>query len=134
MSAFLQSGCFYPGETPIFRVRFRPKAAFRTIDVNLVPPPRISDMRRALSTRPLRAPPFLFDRLKARLDALGLSLIMLNCEGLRYLLDAKSTDSACGAGAAFRPISSPQHWSLEATNPQGRKGNGGKRTIIRICH
>ncbi len=26
MSAFLQSGRFYPGETPIFRVRFRPKA------------------------------------------------------------------------------------------------------------
>ncbi len=26
MSAFLQSGRFYPGETPIFRVRFRPEA------------------------------------------------------------------------------------------------------------
>ncbi len=26
MSAFLQSGRFYPGETPIFRVRFRPQA------------------------------------------------------------------------------------------------------------
>ncbi len=25
MSAFLQSGRFYPGETPIFRVRFRPE-------------------------------------------------------------------------------------------------------------
>ncbi len=27
MYAFLQSGRFDPGETPIFRVRFRPKAA-----------------------------------------------------------------------------------------------------------
>jgi len=26
MSAFLQSGRFYPGETPIFRVRFRLKS------------------------------------------------------------------------------------------------------------
>jgi hypothetical protein len=26
MSAFLQSGRFYHGETPIFRVRFRPEA------------------------------------------------------------------------------------------------------------
>ncbi len=26
MSAFLESGRFYLGETPIFRVRFRPKA------------------------------------------------------------------------------------------------------------
>ncbi len=26
MSAFLQSGRFYLGETPIFRVRFRPEA------------------------------------------------------------------------------------------------------------
>ncbi len=26
MSAFLKSGRFYPGETPIFRVRFRPEA------------------------------------------------------------------------------------------------------------
>ena len=29
MSAFLQSGRFYPGETPNFRVRFRPKAVSR---------------------------------------------------------------------------------------------------------
>ena len=29
MSAFLQSGRFYPGETPIFRVRFRPEGAVR---------------------------------------------------------------------------------------------------------
>ncbi len=30
MSAFLQSGRFYPGETPIFRVRFRPIADAET--------------------------------------------------------------------------------------------------------
>jgi hypothetical protein len=30
MSAFLQSGRFYPGETPTFRVRFRPEAAVTT--------------------------------------------------------------------------------------------------------
>jgi hypothetical protein len=29
MSAFLQSGRFYHGETPIFRVRFRPGAVIR---------------------------------------------------------------------------------------------------------
>ncbi len=29
MSAFLQSGRFYPGETPIFRVRFRPEAVLQ---------------------------------------------------------------------------------------------------------
>ncbi len=31
MSAFLQSGRFYPGETPIFRVRFRPIADIETV-------------------------------------------------------------------------------------------------------
>ena len=31
MSAFPESGRFYPGETPIFRVRFRPKAVTAAI-------------------------------------------------------------------------------------------------------
>ena len=33
MSAFLQSGRFYPGETPIFRVRFRPEAVVHAISI-----------------------------------------------------------------------------------------------------
>ena len=35
MSAFLQSGRFYPGETPIFSVRFRPEAATHPLIVDV---------------------------------------------------------------------------------------------------
>ncbi len=36
MSAFLKSGRFYPGETPIFRVRFRPEAVIQLIRKTLL--------------------------------------------------------------------------------------------------
>ncbi len=39
MSAFLQSGRFHPGETPIFRFRFRPEALGRqTVITEVVDP------------------------------------------------------------------------------------------------